>query len=82
MPMESGTPIILRLCIIKAVLTYIYTGDVSESLVVGETLLDICYRLQASIDIPSLKELVVFHCIRSISVANFKKQYGPARIYP
>lgn len=65
--------------LIKAVLTYIYTGDISDSLV-GETLLEVL-SIAGEYDIPSLKELAAFHCVRSISVANFKKMVQFAYIH-
>jgi hypothetical protein len=65
--------------LIKAVLTYIYTGDVSDS-VAGETFMDML-SIAGEYNLPSLTELAVFHCIRSMSVANFKKMAQLAYIH-
>jgi hypothetical protein len=65
--------------LIKAVLTYIYTGDVSDS-VAGETFMDML-SIAGEYNLPSLTELAAFHCIRSMSVANFKKMAQLAYIH-
>lgn len=65
--------------LIKAVLTFVYTGDTKGSRIEDHPM-DML-SIASEYDITSLKDLASFHCIRSIDLENFKTMAELAHLH-